>query len=69
MYIITLEERDAQTQKWSKTYRSFSTKENALDFLECMYESYDTTRNIQFWEAELIPHAVRIAADVKLLEE
>lgn len=69
MYIITLEEKDAQTHEWNKTYRSFAKKECALDFMQCMYECYDTVRNIQFWEAELIPHTVRITADVKLEEE
>ena len=69
MYIVTLEERDVQNQSWYKTYRTFVAEDNARDFMECMYECGEAVRNIQVWEADLIPHAVSLAAEVKFLVE
>lgn len=69
MYIVTLEERDVQNQDWYKTYRSFVAEHNARDFMECMYECGEAVRNIQVWEADLIPHAVSCTAEVKFLVE
>lgn len=69
MYIVTLEERDVQNQSWYKTYRTFATEHNAQDFMTCMYECGEAVRNIQVWEADLIPHAVSRTAEVKFLVE
>lgn len=69
MYIVTLEERNVQNQSWYKTYRTFTTEHDAQDFMACMYECGETVRNIQVWEADLIPHEVSYTAEVKFLTE
>lgn len=69
MYIVTFEEKEVQNQNWYKTYRTFVAEHNARDYMESVYECGEAVRNIQVWEADLIPHAVSLAAKVKFLVE
>lgn len=69
MYIVTLEEFDARSHQWYKTYRKFGSKETARGFLECMYESPDTVRCIKIWEAEEVKHSCELTAQVTFDEE
>lgn len=63
MYILTLEERLVQDQRWYKTYRTFESKEMARDYMECLYES-EGVRFIRLWEADEVPHKCKLHAEV-----
>ena len=63
MYILTLEERLVRDQSWYKTYRIFESKENARDYMECLYET-EGVRSIRLWEADEVPHKCKLSAKV-----
>lgn len=69
MYIVTLEELDARTQDWEKTYRAFLTEGETRDFVEFMLRSAmcDLVRNVRVWIAEELRYDTKVK--IKFREE
>lgn len=67
MYIVTLEELDARTQDWEKTYRAFLTEGETRDFIEFMLHSVvcGSVRNIRVWIAEELRYDTKIKIEFK----
>lgn len=69
MYIVTLEEFDARTQDWGRTYRVFLTEGETRDFVEFMLHTVmcGSARNIRVWIAEELRYDTKV--EIKFKEE
>ena len=67
MYIVTYEEYSIVRESYESKFRMCDTVENGLDFMKILYET-GYCKDIDIWDAELMPHRCSITANVKLTD-